>query len=557
MIDTRTVEVSKRIDPADVLAGRQLGQVAGDPADVLAGPQLGQLAGDLAEVFVRFRPGDLLPGIADPLQMGFPSPTGTGWIVPEPGPEGYKQALAHLLKSEFPNLKTSKGRGIVYVGGGRYWPMIVIGLRMARLYTDLPIQVWHSGPGEPVNLQDIADIPNIGVHSVLDIGYPVRRIGGWENKTTALLNCGFSQALYLDADAYLVADPEPLFEAAEKSRFCFWADLPWNDGTVRWEASGVSNTGRVPPVQGGQLAINLGAFRRELILSHWINQHSEYFYRHQYGDQDSWRVALAATGGQYHVLGAAGWQPPAFVCRYPEPFIVHRCQAKLWGDQQVNFAHDLPGEGKVREFYNNQVIGRGSAAEVFARIYKIGMWGGAESSGDGSNQGESKPWVDIVTTLCHLAGWKKIVDLASGDGRVTKLLPAGDLVGVEVYGPHVARLRAECPRVCWLHFDIDQQRESLPTGDVALLKDVLQHWPNKLVREWLTWARSCGKWKYVLICGDCQQATDDGDCILGGYRPLDIAGRQLVNLGLSSVSTFLHKSVLLMTCDPSSADSID
>lgn len=426
--------------------------------------------------------------------------------------------------------------------------MIVIGIRMARMFTDLPIQVWHAGKGEPVNVADIEGIPNVEIRDSTNVGFPRLRNGGWENKTTAMLFSGLARICYLDADAYLVSDPEPLFKAASDTRFVFWCDLPWNDSTIDWHWLGVTNTGRVPPIQGGQLCFDVRSFYRELVLSDWINQHSPYTYHHQYGDQDSWRIALAATGGPYHNLGAAGWQPPAFVCRYPEPIVVHRCQAKLWGDTQVNFAHDLPWEGHVRKFYNDQVIGRGNAEEVFGRIYKMGMWGEANSSGAGGSLVESQPFIDLLERLVELTGWKSALDLGCGDGRVTARLPFMSIVAVDVHRPHIEALRLKHPGVNWCVLDFDRDRDLLPSAQVCILKDVLHHWPSALIREWIPWAIASGKWRWILCSHDCHQSEEGADCILGGYRALNPEMMPLKGLPFRPVCQYLHKQVVLIDC---------
>jgi hypothetical protein len=86
----------------------------------------------------------------------------------------------------------------------------------------------------------------------------------------------------------------------------------------------------------------------------------------------------------------------------------------------------------------------------------------------------------------------------------------------------------------------------LPAGDAALLKDVLHHWPNRLVREWLSWARGCGKWRWVVCTQDAGQGADGQDCPLGGYRGLDPALGPLRDLGLVPLARYQHKGVLLL-----------
>ena len=87
----------------------------------------------------------------------------------------------------------------------------------------------------------------------------------------------------------------------------------------------------------------------------------------------------------------------------------------------------------------------------------------------------------------------------------------------------------------------------LPAGDVALVKDVLHHWPSALVRDWLEWARQCGKWKWLVLTQDRKQDRDGADCPLGGYRALDPVLRPLREIpGLRRIGEYLHKAVLIL-----------
>lgn len=249
-------------------------------------------------------------------------------------------------------------RGVIYVGGGRYWPGIVIGVHMLRAAgCSLPVEVWHRGDHEPVNPADVAglgvriiDIDALG--RVLDdnrVDTPDEYAGGWEAKLYAITHTQFDQVLYLDADAYCVANPASLFEMLNISPFVFWHDLPAMGRTISWGRVWPAGAGPVPTVQGGQLVIDRRRAARLIRVAHWICQHSDYYFGSMYGDQDAWRVALAATGHDHLCLGAADWERPAFVCRLAGvPLVVHRCQDKLYLDPLRGWHEHLPGEAGVR-----------------------------------------------------------------------------------------------------------------------------------------------------------------------------------------------------------------
>jgi hypothetical protein len=498
---------------------------------------------------------EIVPGLLDPIQEPALQPAPERWPHDPRVIRRHRDALYKLAQPEMPPCGVRRGKGVLLVGGGKYWPGIVVAVKMLRdTGSTLPVQIWHRGSQEPVRRDDLAGIAGVEIHDLTTIAPPSRMLGGWEAKTVALLACGWERILYLDADAYCVADPAWMLDRLSSAEpFLFWADFPNHGGAVNWSVWGLGPSD-LPSIQGGHFAIHFTHFWREFVLAHWLNQHSDFSYAHQYGDQDSWRVALRMTGGDYRCLGPARWDSIAFVCNgIAGPLVVHRCQAKmLWaedvtpGDWQSNRRLDrLPGEARAWAHFEELLSAR-AAPEVFGFLYLAGHWGPGECSGAGSAPREARPYLDIVNGLAKLSGWRRLVDLGCGDGWVTSRLELAEVVGVDCHGPHVERLRGEFPEKEWLHLDLDRDRDRLPAGDVAFLKDVLHHWPNRLVRDWLTWARTCGKWRWLVCTQDRHQAEDDQDCPLGGYRGLDPALAPLRGLGLVPFCEYLHKSVLLL-----------
>jgi hypothetical protein len=250
-------------------------------------------------------------------------------------------------------------RGIVWVGGGKYWPGIVVGCRLTRrMGCSLPIEVWYRGESEQVNPADVAgmDVKLIDADA-LSARLGNNRVprgdvsrGGWEAKSYALTYSRIRQVLYLDGDAYPVTAACHLFDPLQAAPFAFWSDLPHTSRNLKWQTVWPESPGDVPTVQGGQYLIDRQAFWRELQLWHWLNQRSDYYYGHGFGDQDLWRMVLAATRAPYLHLGAAPWISPAFVIPMQpngRPAIVHRCQSHLFPGQLPPRAPHLPLEQAV------------------------------------------------------------------------------------------------------------------------------------------------------------------------------------------------------------------
>lgn len=501
-----------------------------------------------------------------------------GIIDPIPGPEINEEeakrtetrdrhvaAFRRLLRTNIPQAtQTPVGQGILFCGGGRYWVGIVIACRLLReTGCTLPIQVWYRGSEETVEPADVEglNVRLIDADSVRN-EHPCRILRGWEIKTYAILHCGWRQVFYLDGDAYFVADPSPAFELLKKAPFVFWEDLEGNRQTLKWRWFGLDehkSDKMVPPVQGGQLLIDTVAFRRELVIAHWINQHSDYFFKHQYGDQDSWRAVLVAGNDptRFYCHEKADWRDIAFVCHVPTsenprtPVVVHRCRGKLllpWFVGGNNrFVGHLPSEARVHEIYRSLLPT--TARETFEQIYRDGAWGPRYQSGQGSTIGHAAPWLMLIDTLIRFAGAETVVDLGSGDGTLFSLLKENgrNLIGVDCCKSQIDRLKKAEPLIDWRVYDLDKDREHLPEGDLAILKDVLHHWPDRLVADWLHWAIAAKKWKRLVICNDWldrARKNEKRDCPLGGWRPLGDYHPPLSEIpGLRRVMHYAQKAV--------------
>lgn len=299
-----------------------------------------------------------LPGVLDPLDRPETWPPTMELRRGGDSIAEHLAALRHLATVEM-RAPYHRGRGIVYVGGGVYWPGIVVGIKMLRESgCVLPVEVWYRGSCEPVCA---ADVEGLGDVWLIDaeacnrsnrIQFSDGDRGGWEAKLYAMSLTLFNEVLFLDADAYCVTDPTPLFDLLYGAPVVFWSDLPRMENTVAWERVWPDGAGGVPTFQGGQFLIDLSTGWRTLALAHWMCQHSDFYFASVYGDQDCWRVALIAGGDKYLCIGPADWEAPAFVCRHDgTPYVVHRCQSKMFTSKPGPRCYTLPGEARAWDLF--------------------------------------------------------------------------------------------------------------------------------------------------------------------------------------------------------------
>lgn len=165
-----------------------------------------------------------------------------------------------------------------------------------------------------------------------------------------------------------------------------------------------------------------------------------------------------------------------------------------------------------------------TSAKVFDRVYRADAWGGGSGSG---SRGEPLEWyVGVVRGLAAESGWESATDVGCGDGAVAARLPFARYCGVDPAPTALALARAAAagPGRRWLMLDAYRDRSALPPADVLLCKDVLIHWPNRMVVDWVAWVAGQvgpgGRWRHVLLTQCDGQRRNGIDVPLGGYRPL-------------------------------------
>lgn len=203
------------------------------------------------------------------------------------------------------------GRGIVVVGGGRYFVSAYVTIRVLReVGCCLPIELWHLD-GEI----DDAMRALVAPHGVTCVNAdevarrePFRFLSGhwwrgWQLKAVALRNCSFREVLLLDADSYPVRNPEFLFDWPRYREWgaVFWPDLESNKGMIpeqAWSIFGVEPFQELP-TESGQLLVNKELCWRELNLALHYNAHADFVYYILYGDKDTFPMAWQRLGRRY------------------------------------------------------------------------------------------------------------------------------------------------------------------------------------------------------------------------------------------------------------------
>lgn len=196
------------------------------------------------------------------------------------------------------------GRGIVVCAGGERcftnaW--IHLNILRHRLGCGLPVEVWHFGPREwsPVLT---ALLQPLGVRVVDGSGHvqglPEAEGRGFALKIAALRHSSFREVLFLDVDNVPVRDPAFLFADPSYLRTgaLFWKDIRRTDPSSRiWALLDLDFEDR-DEWESGQLVLDKEKWWRPLCVVAHLNAHFPFYYRHIFGDKQTFQLAARLTG---------------------------------------------------------------------------------------------------------------------------------------------------------------------------------------------------------------------------------------------------------------------
>jgi hypothetical protein len=210
-----------------------------------------------------------------------------------------------------------EGRGIVICAGGARlftcaW--VLVGILRRALGCQLPIQLWHLGPeeiGPP--MQALMEAQGVEVVDALAVAlrHPMRRLGGWEMKPYAIIHSRFREVILIDADNVPAIDPTALFDWPEfaATGALFWPDVVrLRADNAIWELCGIPHR-NAPTFESGQVVVDKQRCWQALQLTLFMNEHSDLYYRHVYGDKDTFLMAWLRLGQPFAMTP----HPPAFL----------------------------------------------------------------------------------------------------------------------------------------------------------------------------------------------------------------------------------------------------
>ncbi len=160
---------------------------------------------------------------------------------------------------------------------------------------------------------------------------------------------------------------------------------------------------------------------------------------------------------------------------------------------------------------------------IFEKIYKDKVW--YKGSGSGSLPENTAQYRNALADYIAKNHIKTILDIGCGDWQFMHLM---DLSGVDYTGIDVVPWLIEenqgrygAPNIRFLHGDASTMQ--LPKADLVILKDVLQHWSNGTIKQFLGRLR---EYPHVLLLNtlttEKQPKNVNADIAIGEARPIDL-----------------------------------
>ena len=202
-------------------------------------------------------------------------------------------------------------------------------------------------------------------------------------------------------------------------------------------------------------------------------------------------------------------------------------------------------------------------AETFQAIYEQKVWGEDVSdsypgqSGNGSSLEFNKEYIDFLQHFIRLYGVQSVVDVGCGDWRcgvsIYKNLPLVKYTGYDCYSDvvdsHVKNYKPLSPLWNFETKNCLLEANSMVEADLLIVKDVLQHWLDSEVVQFLDTVVMSKKYKYILsINCDCHENSSNSLGKVGDFRRLGASHTLLKKYEFISIFKYKTKSVCLLTC---------
>jgi SAM-dependent methyltransferase len=159
--------------------------------------------------------------------------------------------------------------------------------------------------------------------------------------------------------------------------------------------------------------------------------------------------------------------------------------------------------------------------QIFERIYANNDW--AHGSGEGSLLTHTRPYIAFLQKFLRRHSISSVVDFGCGDWQFSRFIDwrGTNYRGYDIVGSVIS---ANCSRYqtsrLTFHETVGPPFD-LPSADLLIAKDVLQHWSDRAILDFLP---VLAKFRFALItnCVSPSGPTENLPIADGGFRYLDL-----------------------------------
>jgi SAM-dependent methyltransferase len=159
-------------------------------------------------------------------------------------------------------------------------------------------------------------------------------------------------------------------------------------------------------------------------------------------------------------------------------------------------------------------------ADSFSKIYENDVWNGG--SGPGSTPSNTIDYSAFLQKFISYNGVRSVVDVGCGDWQFSRYI---DWSSTTYYGFDIVPKVIERNKLLYenerVKFALLESIEMIPSADLIVCKDVLQHIPNSAAQNYISVMKS--KAKFLIITNDIgPTGTLNTDIEPGGWRALQL-----------------------------------
>lgn len=214
-------------------------------------------------------------------------------------------------------------------------------------------------------------------------------------------------------------------------------------------------------------------------------------------------------------------------------------------DKEYNYYQSLG----LKHFLKNKE----SDSRIFSNIYKNNEW--QNGSGPGSSIHFNKEYIEFLKEWIPKNNINTIIDIGCGDWQFGKILyPSLNInyIGIDCSPLLINLLNKKYKKehIKFLCIDAIEDINQIPNGDLYIIKDVLQHWPDDKV---LFFINTCKEYKKTnkLLITNCYQLNLNKNIEKNGkeMRALPSSHEIFKNFKIESLLKYNTKETILCSLE--------